>query len=103
MIVQNVCMNEIIIKRKLQLDHLSEGLSSLSFSELLTSFTEEFKEVFVGGGGGDVSLDTLLSIIESNEADKTAGRRTLAYLRQYLDKEGILSNRSAWLSSSTRV
>ena len=86
-------MHEIIIKKKLQLDHLSEGLSSLGFSELLSSFTKEFKAVFVGGGGGDVSLDTLLSIIDFNEADNTAGRRTLVYLRQYvteLDEKGGL-------------
>ena len=38
----------------------------------------------MGGGGGDVSLDTLLSIIDFNEADNTAGRCTLAYLHQYL-------------------
>lgn len=96
-------MNEIITKRKLQLDHFSEGLSSLGFSDLLSSFTEEFKAVFVGGDGGGVSLNKLLSIIDFNDADNTDGRCTLAYLRQYLtelDEKGIV-NTSAWLASSS--
>ena len=40
-IVQNVCINEILLKRKTQLDQLVEGLSSLGFLDFLATFKEE--------------------------------------------------------------
>ena len=40
-------LHEILIKRKIQIHHIAEGLASLGFSDSLASFPKELKAVFV--------------------------------------------------------
>ena len=93
--MQNICMYEIIVKRKLQLDHLSEGLSSLGFSEVLTTFTEILKPAFVGGKKNP-SVEELLNNLELCAPQQNGGPGMLTYqfLQQYLmelDEKGTFS------------
>lgn len=62
-IIQNVCTYELIVKRKTQLDQLSEGLSPLGFTNFLSTFTEELKCLFVKGIYVDLTAEDLLSLI----------------------------------------
>ena len=81
-------MNELVAKRKVQLDQLSEGLASLGFSDILSTFTEIFKPVFVGGKKVP-SAEELLSQLEC-DFPHTSG--TYEYLQGYLrelDEKGI--------------
>ena len=36
-------------RKEVQIDHVAEGLASLGFSDLLSSFPEEMKPIFIGG------------------------------------------------------
>ena len=56
------CLYEILIKRKVQLDHIAEGLSSLGFTELMGAFTDELQPILVG----DVPLFKTRSILQIN-------------------------------------
>ena len=48
-ITQNICLYEILMKRKVQLDHLVEGIGSLGFSEVLIACEDIMQHIFVGG------------------------------------------------------
>ena len=75
------------MKRKAQLDQLSEGLCSFGFSQLLCTFTETLKPIFVGGHA-ILSAEELFGILECD-----GGGTTWEYLQQYLsqlDGKGIL-------------
>ena len=49
MIVQNILVHEIIVKRQLPLNHIIEGLGSMDFLPVLQAFSEEFECMFVPG------------------------------------------------------
>ena len=88
--MQDICINELIVKRKAQLDQLSEGLSSLGFSQLLCTFTEALKPIFVGGPK-TLSTEELLGIMECAPS-QNGGGATWEYVQQYvseLDGKGI--------------
>lgn len=72
-----------MIKRKIQIDHVAEGLASLGFSDLLASFPEEMKPIFVGGVKNP-SLEELLSHLDLIVPDSKSGEVTYEYLQQYL-------------------
>ena len=54
---------ELLIKRKTQLDQLSEGLSSLGFTNFLSTFGEELKCLFVRRMCVTLTTGDLLSLI----------------------------------------
>ena len=72
------------------MDHISEGLSTLGFLDLLLSFTELLRPIFVGGVQKP-SLEDLIGHLDI-VTDENGGR-TCEYLQQYiteLDAEGKL-------------
>ena len=88
-IVQNICLYEILMKRKVEIDQVAERLASLGFSDLLSSFPEEMKPIFVGG----VKVPTLISHLDLIAPDSRSGEVTYNYLQQYimdLDETGRL-------------
>ena len=77
------------MKRKVQLDDIAEGLCSLGFSDVLSSFTELFKSVFVGGVKKPSTEDFLghIDIVPP----ENVGEKTYEFLQQYiveLDEQG---------------
>jgi hypothetical protein len=79
------------MKRKVQLDHISEGLSSLGFAQILETFTDTFQPVFVGGVR--LSPEDLLTHLDLVPPEDQNGGVTFEYLQQYimdLDENGRL-------------
>ena len=85
-IVQNICTHELLIKRKTQLDQLSEGLSSLGFTNFLSMFGEELKCLFVRRMCVTLTTEDLLSLIVPvpQVPEQGAGSKTYEYLMTYV-------------------
>ena len=80
------------MKRKVQIDQIAEGLASLGFPDLLSSFPEEMKPIFVGGVKVP-TLEELISHLDLIAPDSRSGEVTYNYLQQYimdLDETGRL-------------
>ena len=72
-IVQSICVYEILMKRKTQIDHLAEGLSEMGFINLLSTFPTVMQPLFVGGvkvPAGDEFFD-LLKVSSASKDLKT--------------------------------
>ena len=79
------------MKRKVQLDQISEGLSSLGFVQILKTFTDILQPVFVGGTS--LSSEELLAHLDLVPPGDQSGGVTFEYLQQYimeLDESGGL-------------
>ena len=79
------------MKRKVQLDQISEGLSSLGFSQILVTFTDILQPIFVGGTR--LSPEELLTHLDLVPPEDQSGMVTFEYLQQYimeLDESGRL-------------
>ncbi|MCG8625779.1 MAG: hypothetical protein MJE68_27740 [Proteobacteria bacterium] len=79
------------MKRKVQLDQISEGLSSLGFAQILKTFTDILQPVFVGGTS--LSSEELLTHLDLVPPGDQSGGVTFEYLQQYimeLDESGGL-------------
>ena len=79
------------MKRKVQLDQISEGLSSLGFSESLETFTDLLQPIFVGGM--HLSPEDLIAHLDLVPPDDQSGEVTFEHLQQYiinLDESGRL-------------
>ena len=85
-IVQNICTHELLIKRKTQLDQLSEGLSPLGFTNFLSTFGEELKCLFVRGMCHTLTTEDLLTLIVPvpKVVEQEAGSKTYEYLMTYV-------------------
>ena len=76
------------MKRKLQLDQIAEGLSSLGFMDLLCTFTDKMEALFVGG----CTLPTNEDLLNLVKIQPSSGSEiTHSYLQKYildLDQDG---------------
>ena len=69
------------MKRKMQIDHMAEGLSSLGFMDILVTFIEKMQPLFVGGSNLP-TCDELWNLLKIN--DHTSAEVTFSYLQRYV-------------------
>ena len=64
MVLQSIILYEILLKRKLIIDQLAEGLESLGFRDLMVAFPDAFEPLFVAAvSGNSVTADQILEMI----------------------------------------
>ncbi len=92
-IVQSLMTHEILLKRKVALDQLGEGLDALGFREVVQAFPAEFRPFFVFNGQKSAPMvEVLHDLLRSPQGSNTPSERaTMSYLREYvrtLDENG---------------
>ena len=95
-IVQQIMLNEVLLKRKATLDQLLDGLCALRFNTLFQSYPENFLKLFCASCALELAPNPailckmVIANCQSNEDEATYD-----FLKAYfssLDEEGIHDN-----------
>ncbi len=83
---QSLMTHEILLKRKVALDQLGEGLDALGFREVVQAFSAEFQPFFVFNGQKSVpTVEVLHDLLRCPQGSNTPSERaTMSFQQEYL-------------------